>query len=228
MANDSTDVPTTVAGESTAPAGRPAETDGSAPPAVVFTPEQMAEANRIAEERAQRASGAALKAYFQQQGMTEAEAKAALEAYKAQKLAQKTPEQIAQEAQQTANARIGAAKQTVLRLSAQAAAGALGVKPDRVEYALKLADLSGVEVGDDMTADQQAITVALKKVLDDLPELAGAVNTTPAANPASPAASAGKDNPWSRDGFNLTEQGRILRSDSKLAARLMAEAGITP
>jgi hypothetical protein len=154
---------------------------------VTFTPEQMAEANRIADERAQRATASALKAYFQQQGMSEEEAKGALAAYKAQKAKEKTPEQLAQEAAQNADARIGAAKQTVLRLSAQAAASALGIKPERVPYALKLADLSGVEVGDDMTADPQAVTAAVKKVLDDFPELAGQAGpSTPAANPYAP------------------------------------------
>ncbi len=221
MANEPTDVPVNTAGEEQKEDTKPV------PPAVTFTPEQMAEANRIAEERAQRASGAALKAYFQQQGMTEDEAKAALDAYKAQKAAEKTPEQVAQEAQQTADIRVSAAKQAVLRLSAQAAASALGIKPERVAYALKLADLSGVKVEDDMAVDQQAVTDALKKVLDDLPELAGTVVPTPAANPPALVPPAGKDNPWSRDGFNLTEQGKILRSDPTRAARLMAEAGIT-
>ena len=112
-------------------------------------------------------------------------------------------------------------------MSAQAAASALGIKPERVAYALKLADLSGVKVEDDMAVDQQAVTDALKKVLDDLPELAGTVVPTPAANPPALVPPAGKDNPWSRDGFNLTEQGKILRSDPTRAARLMAEAGIT-
>lgn len=177
MANEPTDVPVNTAGEEQKEDTKPA------PSAVTFTPEQMAEANRIAEERAQRASGAALKAYFQQQGMTEDEAKAALDAYKAQKAAEKTPEQVAQEARQTADTRVSAAKQAVLRLSAQAAASALGIKPERVAYALKLADLSGVKVEDDMAVDQQAVTDALKKVLDDLPELAGTVVPTPAANP---------------------------------------------
>ena len=166
MANEPTDVPVNAAGEEQKEDTKPV------PSAVTFTAEQMAEANRIAEERAQRASGAALKAYFQQQGMTEDEAKAALDAYKAQKAAEKTPEQVAQEAQQTADIRVSAAKQAVLRLSAQAAASALGIKPERVAYALKLADLSGVKVEDDMAVDQQAVTDALKKVLDDLPELA--------------------------------------------------------
>lgn len=217
MADEAMNTPTTE------PTGAAAPND--TPAAVTFTAEQMAEANRIAEERARRASGAALKSYFQQQGMSEDDAKAALDAYKAQKAAEKTPEQLAQEAQQTANTRIEAAKRALVRASAQAAAVQLGVRPERVDYALKLANLSGVEVGEDMAVDGDAVAAALKKVLDDLPELAGAVTSTPAANPAEMRQAAGKDNPWSREGFNLTEQGRLLRSDPKLAAKLMAAAG---
>ena len=186
MANDPTNTPGVTAGGDPAGAAQTAANPAEGAGAVTFTPEQMQEANRIAEERAQRASSSALKAYFQQQGMTEDEAKAALSAYKAQKAVEKTPEQLAQEATQNAAARIGAAKQTVLQLSAQAAASALGVKPERMPYVLKLADLTGIDVGDDMTADSQAVTTAIKKVLDDFPDLARqAVPSTPAANPSS-------------------------------------------
>lgn len=195
------------------------------PPAVTFTPEQMQEANRIAEERAQRAGNSALKNYFQQQGMTGEEIEAAVTAYKAQKAAEKTPEQLAREAQQTANTRIQAAKQSLVKMAAQSAAAQLSVKPERVEYALRLADLSAVEVGDDMAVDTGAITAALQKVLEAVPELAAAPSVTPAANPASILTVASPDNPWSKDGFNLTEQGRIMRSDPKLAAKMKAAAG---
>lgn len=165
---------------------KPTETQEPASPAVTFTPEQMQEANRIAEERAQRAGNSALKNYFQQQGMTGEEIEAALAAYKAQKAAEKTPEQLAQEAQQTANTRIAAAKQSLVHLAAQSAAAQLGVKPERVEYALRLADLTAVEVGDDMQVDTGTVTAALQTVLDAVPELAVSAvpPVTPAANPA--------------------------------------------
>ena len=73
----------------------------------------------------------------------------------------------------------------LVALSAQAAAAALGVKPERLDYAIKLADLSSIEVGDDMKVDGEAVKAAIQKVVDDLPELAGAAASTPAANPAS-------------------------------------------
>lgn len=152
---------------------------------VTFTPEQMEEANRIAEERAQRASGAALKSYFQQQGMSEEEAKAALSAYKAQKASEKSPETLAKEASEKADRRVEAAKLALKQMSAKSAAAQLGIKPERVDYAIKLADLSGITVGDDMAVDQEAVQSALKAVLEVVPELAGTVVSTPAANPAA-------------------------------------------
>lgn len=165
------------------PANKPAPTPANDPSLepVSFTAEQLQEANRIAEERAQRAAGSALKAYFQQQGMGEDEAKAALDAYKKQKAAEKTPEQLAQEAA----GRVEAAKQTLKQMSAKSAAAQLGIKPERVEYAIRLADLSGIKVDDSMTVDQEAVQSALKAVLEVVPELAGTVVSTPAANPVS-------------------------------------------
>lgn len=213
----------------------PATAEPAAPGAgeqqpVTFTAEQLAEANRIADERAQRAGNAALRAYFQQQGMTEAEAGKALAAYKAQKAAEKTPEQLAQEAQQTAAVQVNAAKQSLLQMSARSAAAQLGVKPERLDFVLKLADLSGVDIGDDMQVDADKVTAAVQAVLDVVPELKTATvtpPTTPPANPASIPLVVGKDNPWSREGFNLTEQGRISRTDPKLAAKMKAAAGVS-
>lgn len=77
-----------------------------------------------------------------------------------------------------------------------------------------------------MAVHQQSVYAAVKTVLDAIPELGSAIPATPAANPSNNTVSTGKDNPWSQEGFNLTEQGRILRSDPKLAAKLKAAAGI--
>lgn len=184
---------------------------------VTFTAEQMAEANRIAEERARRASGAALKSYFQQQGMSEDDAKAALDAYKAQKAAEKTPEQLAQEAQQTANTRIEAAKRALIRVSAQAAAVQLGVRPERVDYALKLADLSGVEVGDDMAVNQEAAVAALKAVLNDLPETGGRCNEHTGGQ-------SGRDATGGRKRQSV-EQGRLQLNRTGAVAPLRSQTG---
>ena len=211
----------------TTPAAPPAEPAAGEPQAVTFTAAQLAEADRIADERAQRATNSALRAYFAQQGMTEEEAASALAAYKAQKASEKTPEQLVHEAQQTADSRVNTAKQSLLQISARAAAAQLGVKAERLDYVLKLADLSGVEVGDDMQVDAGKVTAAVQSVLDAVPELGAGTPApnTPPANPANMPPVAGKDNPWTREGYNLTEQGRIMRTDPKLAERLKAAAG---
>ncbi len=208
------------------PTGNPAHVTepetNPAPTAVTFTPEQMQEANRIAEERAQRASGAALKAYFQQQGMSEDEAKAALNAYKTQKAAEKTPEQLAQEAKSAAETQINAAKQAVMNLSARSAAVQLGVKPERVDLVLKLADMSGIEVGDDMQVDAGAVSTAVQAVLDAVPELAAisAPPSTPPANPAGNTGTAGETTPDQFTRMGYRERAELKKRNPNLYQKL--------
>ena len=179
------------------PTGNPAHVTepetNPAPTAVTFTPEQMQEANRIAEERAQRASGAALKAYFQQQGMSEDEAKAALNA-----------------------------KQAVMNLSARSAAVQLGVKPERVDLVLKLADMSGIEVGDDMQVDAGAVSTAVQAVLDAVPELAAisAPPSTPPANPAGNTGTAGETTPDQFTRMGYRERAELKKRNPNLYQKL--------
>lgn len=62
---------------------------------------------------------------------------------------------------------------SVLRLAdAKSQAAALGIKPERVDYALKLASIDAIEVKDGVV-DSAAIKAALETVLKDLPELKG-------------------------------------------------------
>lgn len=65
------------------------------------------------------------------------------------------------------------ANQRTIRAEAKAQAAQMGVKADRLDYALRLADLSGVEVDDNGEPDVDAIKKAIGKVLEDLPELKG-------------------------------------------------------
>jgi|SRR5690625_1519462 len=122
----------------------------------------------------------------------------------------------AQEAHNTANQRLISAE-------AKVQAVALGVKPERVEYALRLADLSDVDMDDDGNPDAAAIKAALDVVLNDLPELKG---TTNPGRSGSEFHGGGQDerNPWGKEHFNLTEQGRIMRADPERAKRLQATA----
>lgn len=59
----------------TPPAATPPAAAATPPASVNFTPDQLAAIDKIAVERAERASKSALTSYFQQQGMTEAQAR---------------------------------------------------------------------------------------------------------------------------------------------------------
>lgn len=126
-------------------------------------------------------------------------------------------ERRAQEAQQQA-------AQRLVQAEAKVVAVELGVKPDRIPYVLRLADLSGVDVGDDGVVDAKALRDAIEAVLRDVPELKGSM--TPGKSGAEFSAGGGtvERNPWSKEHFNLTEQGRLMRENPDLAHRLMKEA----
>lgn len=162
-------------------------------------------AKRLARER---------KAWEQQ--IEEERRKAAMTEAERLKAEKEEAERRAKEAQAAAHRRI-------VQAEAKAQALALGVRPERLEYALRLADLSEVEVGDDGEPDAAAIKAALEKVLNDLPELRGA--TAPAKSGSEFQGGGTVDrNPWSKEHFNLTEQGRLMRENPQLAARLQREA----
>ena len=126
-------------------------------------------------------------------------------------------ERRAQEAQQQA-------AQRLVQAEAKVVAVELGVKPDRIPYVLRLADLSGVDVGDDGVVDAKALRDAIEAVLRDVPELKGSM--TPGKSGAEFSAGGGtvERNPWSKEHFNLTEQGRLMRENPDLARKLMKEA----
>ncbi|HEX2986143.1 MAG TPA: hypothetical protein VHO71_04935 [Caproiciproducens sp.] len=66
--------------------------------------------------------------------------------------------------------KIAKANQRLVASEAKAAAIAAGVKPDRVDYVVRLADLSKVDVDEDDGPDTDAIKKAVDKVLKDMPE----------------------------------------------------------
>lgn len=78
------------------------------------------------------------------------------------------------EAEKAASERVSAANKRVIRAEASVQAAQLGIKPERIKHALKLADLSAIEVGDDGEPDGKAIKSALEAVLKEMPELKGA------------------------------------------------------
>lgn len=65
----------------------------------------------------------------------------------------------------------------LVKSEAKAAAIAVGVKPEKVPYVVKLADLDGIDVDEDDGPDTEAIKKAIDKVLKDMPELKAAQET---------------------------------------------------
>ncbi len=78
------------------------------------------------------------------------------------------------EAENKAKDAVSKANNLVKTAEAKAQALALGVKPEKVTYLLKLADLDSVEVSEGGEVDQNALKGAIETVLKDLPELKGA------------------------------------------------------
>lgn len=138
-----------------------------------------AELERIGGERAGRAERNALTSYLKQQGLSEEEAAQAFEAFKSQKSqAAEAERQNLTAMQQKVEAyerqeteRLKMANFRLVRAEAMTQAVTLNVRPDRVDYALRLADLSQVEVDENGIPDAAAVREAIEKVTQDLPEL---------------------------------------------------------
>ncbi len=137
------------------------------------------EVDRIAKARSERASRNAATSYFKQKGLTEAEAEEAFKAYKDGKAQQAEAEKndllALQQKVQTYEAQeseaIQNANRRLVRAEALVQATGLNVRSDRVDYLIKLADLTGVQIDDTGNADGAAIRFALEDVLEKLPEL---------------------------------------------------------
>ncbi len=78
-----------------------------------------------------------------------------------------------EEAEKRANELVQAANRRIIAAEAKVAAAAAGVKPERISYVLKLADLSDIEADENGNVDSKAIAAAINAVLKDLPELKG-------------------------------------------------------
>jgi hypothetical protein len=91
-------------------------------------------------------------------------------------------ERIQHEAQQAVAAKdetIANLRARLVAAEAKAAASALGVKPERLDYAGKLADLDAAG-NDEGEVDRSVVAEAVKAVVADVPELAAATPGTPA------------------------------------------------
>lgn len=109
----------------------------------------------------------ALKAYFKQQGLSQEEAEQAMATFKAEK-AKNQPDVGAIQTQLTQAQAM--AQQAQIKSVATLAAVTLGIETKTIPYVLKLADLSQA-VGQDGKISDEAVTNALKKVLEDVPAL---------------------------------------------------------
>lgn len=174
-----------------------------------FTQDEL---DRLIQQRLQRER----KKWEQQ--LEEERRKAAMTEAERLKAEKEEAERRAQEAQQQAAQRLIQAEAKVVAVEA-------GVKPDRIPYVLRLADLSSVDVDENGQVDATALRAAIEAVLRDVPELKGAT-TAPGKSGADFTGGTGTidRNPWSKEHWNLTEQGRIFRENPELARRLMKEA----
>lgn len=143
----------------------------------------MAEAERIATEREERATRGALTSYFKQQGLSEEEVKQALEAYKAHQAESKaaarndlTQLQAQYDAlEKEKQAVMAKANQRVIRSEATMQALSMQIRPDRVEHVIRLADLTGVGMDEHGQPDKAAILAALEAVVSTTPEFKATV-----------------------------------------------------
>jgi len=130
-----------------------------------------AELDKIAGERSEAAKNKALSDYFKKQGLDEGDAKKALEEYKAKKASEAPTAEKLAEAERKALEAVAAANKRIITAEAKALAVTLGVKPDRVPYLLRMADIDGVDISEDGAVDEKKLKAALEKVLSDIPEL---------------------------------------------------------
>lgn len=150
--------------------------DGAASGSKQYTQEDL---DKIVTERTGRAEKSALKSFFQQQGLTEEEANAAIAEYKktkaekeeASKNDAKAQADRADAAEKSAQEAIAKANAALIKANAQIQASNLGVKSNKLDYVVKMADLTKIEFDDDGNPDEAAIKAAVEQVLKDVPEL---------------------------------------------------------
>lgn len=151
-------------------------TDGAASGTKQYTQEDL---DKIVTERTGRAEKSALKSFFQQQGLTEEEANAAIADYKkvkaekaeASKNDAKAQADRADAAEKAAKDAIAKANAVMIKANAQIQASNLGVKSNKLDYVVKMADLTKITIDDSGNPDEAAIKAAVEQVLKDVPEL---------------------------------------------------------
>ena len=151
-----------------------------------------------------------------------------LERLKAEKQKREEAEQTelerAQAAADAAQKRVDEANNRVKVAEAKAVAAGLGIKAERIPYAVKLADLSDVDVSDDGEPDTDAIKTAMEQVTKDIPEL---VSNGKAANIGGTRPKTdefeGLAKPYNE--MTIEEQTELFQRDPNLWERARAAAG---
>lgn len=153
-------------GDPTPPTGT-GKSDPSA--AIKFTPEQQEHIDSLVTKRVEKAEKAARQGA--QQEAQQAADRAKMDETERLKAEKTDAEDLVTKTKKATNVRIVAAEAKVAALAA-------GAAPERIAQVLKLADLAGVDVGDDGEPDPTAVKAAIETVKKDLPELFGAPGTT--------------------------------------------------
>ena len=139
------------------------------PPAIDYGKiQQMLDGTLAAKE------DTALKAYFRQRGLSQQEVEQAIAAFKEQKAANQPDIAGLQNQITEGQAQVTAAQKATQQAQIQAAATmtavSLGVSVQTIPYLLKMADFKDV-VGQDGKINDEALTSAINKVLEDIPQL---------------------------------------------------------
>lgn len=131
------------------------------------------EVNRFVTEREERAAKAALKDFYQKQGLTEDEANQAIKTFLDEKK-KNSPEAVnGQLSQQLAETQKELAKERLHNV-AEKAARTLGADEKSIDYIVRLTDFT--DSVNDGEISIEKVTEAVKKVMDDIPAFKKAEN----------------------------------------------------
>ena len=145
-----------------------------------------AKVDEIAAKKAEQAQRAALRSYFQQQGMTETEAEAAIKAYKDQKAAQDEKDKgnltamqkKADEAEKRVAELEAQAFADLVEAKSEALAATLGIDPAKLAYIrLDFSKVGKTDTGKPKAADIKAVLEGALKVMPELKRTSEPIQT---------------------------------------------------
>jgi hypothetical protein len=116
------------------------------------------------------------------------------------------------------------ANEKIVKSEAKAVAAELGIKSDRIAYAIRLVDLSKVTVDENGDADSASIKQLFEDVLKAVPELKGVI--PPVGGGTNPPNHSNVVNPYLKESYNMTKQAELERTNPTLAAQFAAAAGV--